>query len=266
MSTPPPFDSEAAAYDAVFTESFIGKRARARFWRTADACLIPGMRVLELGGGTGEDACHFAGRGLQVVCTDVSSGMLHVAALKASTRGLVGRIDFLSLDMLQLAAGECPDILTTAGPFDAAYSNFGGLNCVEDLSGLGRALGGLLKPGAPLLLSVMGRHCPWEWVWYAAQGRPRKGFRRLKRDGTLWRGLRIRYPSPGQLAQALSPTFELHTTSVVNACLPPSYTEAALRRYPRLLRALDAADTRWEHSSVLAGFSDHYLAHFVRRA
>ena len=82
---------------------------------------------------------------------------------------------------------------------DGVFSNFGALNCVADLSSLAAAVSQHLIPGAPLLWVVMGRHAPWEWLWYLYRGELSKSFRRLNREGTAWRGRRILYPTPGEL-------------------------------------------------------------------
>ena len=46
--------------------------------------------------------------------------------------------------------------------FDGAFSNFGALNCVQDLAAACRDLARLLKPGATALLCWMGPCCLWE--------------------------------------------------------------------------------------------------------
>lgn len=74
-------------HDDVFSHSLIGRRARARFWRAADGIISPGARVLDLGGGTGEDASPTSRRGGQVVLTDASEGMLEAARTKVRARG-----------------------------------------------------------------------------------------------------------------------------------------------------------------------------------
>lgn len=262
MTSKSPFDDEAAGYDDAFTASEIGQYARARFWRQADALFPEGARLLELGGGTGEDACHFAARGMRVVLTDASAGMVQAAHAKATARGLDARIVAQALDMARLGDAE---IAATLGTFDGAYSNFGAVNCVEDLRGLSRGLAEALAPGAPLLLCVMGPLVPWEWGWFLARGQFGKAFRRLGRDGTAWRGLRVRYPGPKRLAAAFSEHFTYRGARVVNAFLPPSYAGAAFQRPSRALALLDACDERWQQSGLLARFSDHYLAHFERK-
>jgi SAM-dependent methyltransferase len=145
------------------------------------------------------------------------------------------------------------DLATLAGPFDGAFSNFGGLNCVADLAAVARALADLLRPGAPLLLCVMGPLVPWEWA--------RLQFRRLRRGGVVWREITIRYPSPANLRRAFAPGFRPLRLSAVNALLPPTEWESWAGRHPRLLAAL----ARWEQRLPLPWLADHYLLELERR-
>ena len=55
--------------------------------------------------------------------------------------------------------------------FDAAYSNFGPLNCVADLPAAARAIASRLRPGGVLVASVIGRVCPWEIALYPVAAR-----------------------------------------------------------------------------------------------
>src|SRR5271163_5332003 len=79
----------AAAFDAVaeaFDERFgpwLSVAAQRRAVRAAlrDA-FPPGARVIEIGGGTGEDALWLSAHGRQVLLTDVSPLMVRVAAAK----------------------------------------------------------------------------------------------------------------------------------------------------------------------------------------
>ena len=262
MATDSPFDTTAAGYDDEFTRGRIGILARNRFWRYVAPHLSPSAHVLDLGGGTGEDACHFASQGARITCTDASAAMVATAQAKAAARGLSDCITCRQLDMASLATtGE----LLPQAPFDAAYSNFGALNCVADLPALANGLARQLRPGAPVFLTVMGPCVPWEWGWYAARGQFAKAFRRLRRGGVDWRGLRVYYPSASRLRDAFAGHFALQRVVVINAFVPPSYCEAALSRHPRLLDRLDQLDERLGGSALLAGLADHYLAHLVRK-
>ena len=73
---------------------------------------------------------------------------------------------------LRLVPAEEVSSLRTDGPFDGALSNFGAVNCVSDVGKLARDLARLLKPGASLLLCVIGPSCAWETAWYLLHGKP----------------------------------------------------------------------------------------------
>ena len=82
-----PFDSIAARYDETFTHSRIGKAQRASVWHELIGAST-GSRVLEVGCGTGYDACHLAKRGVEVVACDSSPEMIAVATARIQSEGL----------------------------------------------------------------------------------------------------------------------------------------------------------------------------------
>ena len=110
-----------------------------------------------------------------------------------------------------------------------------------------------LRPGAPLVWVVMGRHVPWEWLWYLAHGQWSKAWRRLNRGGVSWRGLTILYPTPTELATVLRPHFAIRRIAPLGVALPPSYAGQWLERRPRLLRMLTRLEHLAQGSSALAG-------------
>jgi SAM-dependent methyltransferase len=217
------------------------------------------MSVLDLGCGTGEDAIHLARRGVTVHALDASSAMVDAARDKAARAGIAGLVTLEKRPVEELFA------LGSGTRFDGAYSNFGALNCVEDLPAVGRALASLLRPGAPLLVCLLGRRVPWEWAWFLARGEVRRAFRRLSRRGAPWRGLTVRYPSLAEAVRAFSPAFVRRRAVAVGAFLPPTYAAASLERRPRLLATLDGAGRRLEGAWPLFHLSDHDLLRFERR-
>ena len=114
-----PFDALAADYDRSFTASAIGQRMRAAVWRRLDTAFAPGERVLELNCGTGEDAVHLAERGVRVLATDVSPGMLAMTRAKVERAGVADRVEVAELPIQDLARRP-------AGRFDGAYGVLAG--------------------------------------------------------------------------------------------------------------------------------------------
>jgi len=178
---PAPFDAIAERYDETFTTSKIGKAQRSSVWKELEKAFRPGDRVLEIGCGTGIDACFLAERGVSVVACDNSPRMIAVAThrIKESEKKRLVR--------LHLLAAENISSLRNGGSFDGAFSNFGALNCVEDLEQFANDLATLLKPGATALLCWMGPCCLWEITWYLARGKPGKAVRRFRRRGVTAR-------------------------------------------------------------------------------
>lgn len=254
------FDALAPEYDRTFGGT-LGPVYRRAVWRWTDSAFRPGQRILELNCGTGEDALHLARRGVRVLATDASAGMLDVAREKVSAAGLAGAVEVreLAIEQLDGLAREF------GGQFDGGLSNFGGLNFVADLPPVSRALAALLRPGARLVLCLVGPLVPWEWAWFIGQGQPRKAFRRLSPGGVLWKGVRVRYPSPHRIRRAFEREFRAVRTGGLGVLLPPPYTEGWASRHPRLIALLDRWERRLEGAPLAAWLGDHCLIELERR-
>lgn len=91
------FDDEANLYDSWY-ESKIGAFADKVQTQLAFSLFKPekGMRILDVGCGTGNFSLKLAKMGLDVVGIDISGNMLKIAESKAKAEGL--KIDFLNVD------------------------------------------------------------------------------------------------------------------------------------------------------------------------
>jgi ubiquinone/menaquinone biosynthesis C-methylase UbiE len=167
-STPSYWDAAAETYDRDFEATLIGQLRRQAVWRDMEQTFRPGQRVLEMNCGTGLDAVHLAERGVHILACDISPRMIDLARQRVSTTKFRTAIDFRVL--------PTEDIGT---PFDGAFSNFSGLNCVEDLGSVAKDLSRLLKDGAPVLVCMMGRFVPWEIAWFLGHGKLRRAVHRL---------------------------------------------------------------------------------------
>jgi len=257
------FDAAATNFDARFGgwKSVAAQRAAVR--RALRAAFPPRAHVLELGGGTGEDALWLASRGRDPLHTDPSPRMVAIARDKL--RGLVTETPLVlaAEDLDEFAAER---IVTGAPSLAGAYSNFAALNCVTDLRPVARALAALVDPGAPVLLVLFGTLPVGELVVQLARGQVRAAFRRCARGAVRARlgvhSFPIRYHRATAVRRAFQPWFTLQERRGIGVFVPPSAAEPWISRHPLLLGVLALLDRLVERP--LAPFGDHVLYHFVR--
>ena len=255
------FDTLAESYDTIFTSTIIGRSQRSVVWAKAAAVFRAGDRVLELNCGTGEDALFLARRGVSVTACDASYGMIEHARARVANELPSAPIAFHALRTEQL------DRLDADALFDGVFSNFSGLNCVEDFPQAARLISSHLKSGAQVLLCLSSRFCVWEILYYLLYGNPRKALRRCR--GVTAAKLAqysfpVYYPTLRSLAHALSPEFRLLSVTGVGVTVPPSYMEDWARKNPGLMQFCETMDkvlSRWPGFRALG---DHMLLHLER--
>jgi SAM-dependent methyltransferase len=255
------WDHAAETYEQDFAGTIIGATRRDAVWRELDAAFVPGDRILELNCGTGIDAIHLAKRGIHTVACDISPRMIELARERAVQAKLDDRTSFRVLPTEDLAA------LQEESPFDGSFSSFSGLNCVEDLSIVRKNLARLVRPGAKVVVSVMGRFVPWEVLWFLAHGDLKKAARRCR-----WKDvfdldageLNIRFRSVAEMARQFAPEFRLTQWKGIGVAVPPSYMEHWARRVPRVTHALAQADILLGRAPFLRGMADCSILTFQR--
>ena len=228
MTTAPAFDRLAERYDQVWTESAIGRAQRDQVWRVIDPLFRPGARVLDVGCGTGVDAAHLAGRGVSVHAVDPSPRMIEVAERRGGFTTEVRAADEI------------------AGSFDGALSDFGALNCVDDIDAVGRRLADVVRPGGYLAICTIGRFCGWELLFHP--------WRRWRGSASSSIGVTVQYWTVAQLRRAL-PGFRLERWVGIGLFVPPSY----VRMPAWLVRWCAALDRMLAGVPVLRGMADHRL-------
>jgi ubiquinone/menaquinone biosynthesis C-methylase UbiE len=255
------FDRLAADYDSLFTFSSIGRSQRDAVWRHVQAVFSPGSHILELNCGTGQDALFMARAGMSVTACDASAGMIEQARKRVAAEAPDARVRFVELPTEEV--GRLPGAMR----FDGVFSNFSGLNCVQDLKRVAQQIAACLRPGAPLLLCFSTRYCVWEMVYFLLHGRPRKAFRRWggvseARIGEL--RFPVYYPSLARLRGTFAPEFRLVFASGIGITVPPSYLEPWIARHPWLLRKMEALDHAVRGWFILRTCGDHMLLHLEK--
>lgn len=270
MSAPDLLPPAARAFDVIAEEfdtrygSWRSVAAQRRAVRRALLRAFPaGARLLEIGGGTGEDALFLAERGRDVLLTDASPAMVRVARARLGDR-VAQQPRVVAAERLGALAH---DWWSQGAPsFDGAYSNFAALNCVVDASSVARALARLLRPGAPLLLVLFGTMCPGEVVVQLVRRDATAAFRRRSRGDVPARlggqHFTVRYHRSAALVRAVAPWFRLVARRGIGVFVPPSAAEPWISMHPRLLALLEDLDRAASRPLALLG--DHVLYEFRR--
>lgn len=176
-----PFDALVPSYNTRWTDTPRGREQRAAVWREIDGLFRAGDRVLDLGCGTGDDAVHLAGLGVEVAGVDASAQMVQASRRRGVNASVLAIEDLEELK----------------GAFSGAISNFGALNCVADLRPVAVQLARLVRPEGPVAICLMGRFCLTDW---------RHAMKRFI-GHTHWRGMEIYYPVSRRVRAAFSPEF-----------------------------------------------------------
>jgi len=258
------FDAIAPVFDQRFGE-WRSVMAQRRAVRAALLLEFPqGGHILELGGGTGEEAAFLAASGYDLFLTDPSPTMVELARGKLLPLGAQAEIAYAE------ELKDCAALHRTAGGrlFDGAFSNFAALNCIVDLRPVAQGLAQLLRPGAPAMLVLFGTCCPVEMLTELLHSRSRQALRRCKRGPMSarlsGREFPIVYHRRAALERAFAPWFVLEKRFGIGITVPPSAAEPWISRQPRLLRAMEALDRVL--SRPLAILGDHILYQFRRVA
>jgi len=256
-----PFDTIAATYDGMFTESAIGRAQRGAVWSEMARAFRPGQRVLEINCGTGIDAIHMARRGIHVEACDSASRMIALAQRRAAA-------EFLPIQFRCLAIEKIDELASTT-LYDGVLSNFSGLNCVADLHAVSATLSRLVKPGGRVVLCVFGTLCLWEVVWYLSAGNLSKAFRRFRRSGTESvlgpsATVTVHYRTVNSLRKLFAPRFRLERRRGVGILVPPSYAASVSSRFPRLLRLAVQVDRLFCRCPLVRSLADHTVLTFER--
>ncbi len=261
---PSAFDQVAPDYDREFTDTRLARALREIVWSRLAEHFRPGMRMLEIGCGTGEDAVWLARRGVHVMATDVSPAMLDVTRQKAHRADVADMIETYVLD----AAAPLSHSMGEGLGVRAAFSNFGALNCVRDLHPIVDALADWVQPGGRLVLVLINRWCAWEIVWHLVHRQPRVAFRRARRGGVEARvgdgTVRTWYPSIESIRQTFAPAFNMTRVTGLGVFLPPSYLASVVDKHPRLFRLLTRLERAMASTFPFSYIADHAIIEFER--
>ena len=255
------FTRTAARYDSYIDDHPHLTRMREKVYAIVTRHVPEGARILELNAGSGIDAAELASRGYSVHATDVAPGMLARIAPKAAANGAADRVTVQACSFLQLE-----DV--TGGPYDAVFSNLGGLNCTSDLATVARGIDRALVADGVAVLAVMPPICLWELRLILA-GNVRKALRRLRPNGTVahlaGREFVVHYFTPRAVTAAFGPLYDTVEVTGLSVITPTGESRNLATRHPRIYRGLSWLDDRVSPLAPFSRWGDFFVIVLRRR-
>lgn len=248
------FSKQALHYDSYEEDHEVLRWMREQVHQHTLAYLKPGDHILELNAGTGIDAVYFAELEYKIHATDVSEGMLEqlekkITSLKLQDNITLQQISYTELDNIK-------------NKFDYIFSNFGGLNCIPNLSPVAKSIPKLLKPGGRATLVLMPPICLWELA-LVFRGHFRTAVRRLHRNGVLANVEGVHFTSyyftPKQVLKTFGNNFKKIALQGLGSISPPPYMKNFPKRYPRVYKFLARIDSKLAHFPPFNRWADHFI-------
>jgi len=249
------FSLTAEKYDSFARDHPHLTRMRNKVYAHVAHLVPEGAHILELNAGTGTDAVQLAQRRYRVHATDVAPGMLDRLRTKVRDLDLGDRITVEQRSFLSLA--DVP-----GAPFDAVFSDLGGLNCIPDLSPVIAQLPDVLRPGGIVTWVLMPHVCLWEMA-EVFRGHFRLAFRRFSHAAVRasLEGLQfdVYYFSPRQALNWFGSNYELIALEGLSVLTPTAESKSFARLFPRLYRVLAWLDDRLSPHWPWSGWGDFYI-------
>lgn len=259
------FDASASSYDVIVEGNRLDRYLREVSIMLLGDMFRPGQRVLEIGAGTGLETIPLAKRGIEIVATDISEGMLRRLVQKATDAGVRDRIEVRRVKAADLAS-LAKEFGT--GALDGAFSNFGALNCEPAVDMVPPALHSLLGRDARVLLGVWNRVCLLEILAYGLALKPRRALARLQSPvpvGISRFGIPVYAHAPGVLARSFSPYFVTDEILGAPVLLPPYDLERRLPAANRVVSLVEPLDGLVRGRFPFNRLGDHFFLK-MRRA
>jgi ubiquinone/menaquinone biosynthesis C-methylase UbiE len=251
------FSKQSVNYDADDVANPILQAWRKQVYGHINQFIQPNSSILELNPGTGIDACHFANQGHRVHCLELSDGMVKQIHKKIK--------DFGFQDRLTVQQGSYENLNLVKGKFDYVFSDFGGLNCTDDLRKVTQHLSPLLNNGAIITWVIMPPICPWEIMWLL-KGYFKQGLRRFHKNGVMahleGEYFKTYYYSLANIKKAFGKNFKLMKCEGLGVLSPPPSAKDFVTKHPQLYRSLIRWDEKVRLRFPFNRWGDHIIVTF----
>jgi ubiquinone/menaquinone biosynthesis C-methylase UbiE len=251
------FTKQSINFDHEDKSNPVLQHMRTQVYDHVKKFLRPQSKILELNAGTGIDALTFATWGHDVLATDLSDGMI-LQIQKKITENKVYNLHVQQISFDQIG------MLEDTG-FDFVFSNFGGLNCLRDLSAVTTQLPKLLNPGAFVTWVIMPRVYLWE-IASLLKGNTKNAFRRFAEQGVVAHlekeYFMTYYHSLASIKSAFPTTFKFIETEGLAALTPPPHRGDFPGKHPKLYKFLSRLDKISRNNFPFNRCADHIIVTF----
>lgn len=249
------FTHHSKNYDEVNEENKILKWMRNSIYNHVNKYLRVNDTILELNAGTGIDAVYFAKKGHKIHCTDISEGMLKKLEGKIKIEKLENLISIQLLSFSELDKIE-------GKTFDYLFSNFGGLNCTNNIKQVTSQFKSLLNKSGRLTLVILPKICPWELL-LIFKGIFKTAFRRFNKNGVVANidGYKFNtyYYSVSEIKKTLSDDFNILDTQGLASISPPPYLERFTNSFPKIYKKILFLDEKLSRIFPFNSWADHFI-------
>lgn len=250
------FSLQSSSFDAIDDGNELILWIRDRVRNEVLHFIPDGAHMLELNCGTGIDALFFAQKGYHVLATDNAPGMLDTLGKKAARLQLQDNIQYKQCSFNNL------EELGDEKKYDYIFSNFGGLNCTDNLAKVLHDIDRLLKPGGYFSLVIMPVICPWEIIT-VFKGYFKTAFRRFAKNGTMahlegeW--FKCYYYNPSYIMGQMQEKFKLASLKGLSIVVPPPFIEGFVKKHPKLFSRLEKIENKIWDIAPFNRWCDHYI-------
>jgi len=252
------FSKQSEIFNEIYTKNPITTWMRAQVRTHVMTGLKPGMKMLEINAGTGLDAVFFAQKGIHVHATDLSYGMITELEKAVKENQLENYMRVQQCSFTELSKTGKKDI-------DYIFSNFGGLNCINDLRIVTKQFPQILKHGGIVTVVIMPKISPWELLSFF-KGNFKTAFRRFRKNGTpsTIEGAHFLtfYFSVSEIKKAFGKDFKIISLKGLASLSPPPYKEKWAIQNHRLYSFLTKFDEKFCSVFPFNHCADYIVATF----
>jgi ubiquinone/menaquinone biosynthesis C-methylase UbiE len=259
LQTEMAFTLQAPLFDELEKQNPILQYMRTEVHGYMHSIIKPGDKILELNAGTGIDAVTFAEWECDVLATDLSEGMLSELDLKKQKSSFGNRIETRQLSFNDLSSIE-------EKRFNHVFSNFGGLNCADNLEEVVEQIKLMLLRNGYATLVIMPPVSPLEMMTFFKGNK--NAFRRFKKKGVDSKVENIHfktfYYSVKDLKGYFGKNYRCNHLQSLGLFVPPPHADHFVKRNLKLFGLMKNFDKTFGRFPLLRNIGDHFIISFQK--